>query len=1544
LNCRTGTPGPSSIRARVILVVAALALTTAVVPASASAGRQLDAGGAHACAVNPGGSIDCWGEQDGLDTTPPPGSYLSVSASEDLNCAIRTDATIACWGTAIFGDRDPPAGSFTSVSVGDQYACAIAAGDGSLQCWGRDGAGESSPPAGSFTNVSAGYGHGCAVRAGDGAVLCWGIGIYGQADPPAGAFTSVSAGLFTACGIRTDGSVACWGDDSFGETSPPGGSYTSVDTYNGHTCAVRTNGTLQCWGDDRQAQSSPPGGSNYVSVSVGDYFSCAVDTTGVISCWGEGDATNVPAEQASPSDIPTRLTATPGSPANDNIPLIQGAAESGSTIRIYDNATCSGESLDDGSTAEFASPGIAVQVEDDTTTTFHATATDESGTSACSTYSATYVEDSTPPTATIDSHPPKESNSTTAAFTYGSSESGSSFECSLSGVQDWGPCPASGTSFSSLIEGDQTFGVRATDRAGNVSDPTYYDWEIDLTPPIAVIDSHPADRTNSTSASFTYSADDPDAVFECSLDAADFSPCQLQGTSYSGLAAGSHDFSVRATDVAGNVSEILSFDWSIDLTAPEATIETEPADPTNETTAAFTYGASKLLSTFECKLDSGPFAPCPGEGVSYTGLGQGSHTFSVRATDDVGNTGDPVSYSWSIDLTAPVVAIDSQPPDFTRSTSASFTYSADDPDAVFECSLDGAGFSSCPATGIDYESLADGSHTFRIRAIDVVGNVGEPASFTWTVETSAPVASIQTQPEALTNSTTAAFTYGSSAPGSTFECSLDSAPFDSCPADGKDYSGLAEGPHTFRVRATDPQHLTGDWAAFTWTIDLTAPVATINSTPESVTDSTSATFTYGANESGSSFQCKFDGGGFEDCPAAGADYSGLADGDHTFSVRATDVAGNTGTAATFSWSVDTSGATYRQVSAGYEHTCAIRADSTLLCWGGNSDGQASPPSGSFSSVSAGGYHSCAIRTDRSVACWGANDFGQSSPPPGSFIGVSAGYEHSCGLRDDGAVLCWGQNSSGQASPPSGGFTSVSAGGGFSCGIRVDQSIDCWGDDGEGQTSAPGGNFSDISSELEHSCAIDVDGELSCWGQDEETFGGLLPRGDFISVAAGFHYACAVSAADGSLLCWGESGPALSAPPAGSYKAVSAGAQHTCALRSDNWVVCWGFNTDGQLIVPQTAPPIDLSVSPTSPGTDNSPKVSGIAEPNGATVDVYATADCSGDPVASGSAADFAAGIPVTVAEDSTTTFRATVATTPGTTSVCSKDSVTYVEDSEPPSATIVTNPAALTSSRSASFTYSSDDAGAGFECKLDSGSFSSCPPSGTDYSGLADGPHSFSVHAVDAAGNTGDADGFSWNVDTEAPVVTFTATPANSTYETSASFGFTAPGAVALDCTLDSEPEAPCGLGQANYSGLQAGAHTFTITATDAAGNAATESYGWTVLEPDAPTLTLLSKPQRASARGVVRVAELGCADGPCALGRSSAKVEVGKSNWRARIVTVGSVGSGQRVNLRIDLPKGARRALAGAGRGTATISLSASSANGTESRVSGKVRLLPPR
>ena len=80
----------------------------------------------------------------------------------------------------------------------------------------------------------------------------------------------------------------------------------------------------------------------------------------------------------------------------------------------------------------------------------------------------------------------------------------------------------------------------------------------------------------------------------------------------------------------------------------------------------------------------------------------------------------------------------------------------------------------------------------------------------------------------------------------------------------------------------------------------------------------------------------------------------------------------------------------------------MKADDSIACWGDNREGQAPATlAGSYRSVSAGVDHTCAVKADDSVACWGNNDFGQvSAVPAGSYTSVSARGSYACAVRVD----------------------------------------------------------------------------------------------------------------------------------------------------------------------------------------------------------------------------------------------------------------------------------------------------------------------------------------------------------------------------------------------------------------------------------------------------------------------------------------------------------------------------------------------------------------
>ena len=401
----------------------------------------------------------------------------------------------------------------------------------------------------------------------------------------------------------------------------------------------------------------------------------------------------------------------------------------------------------------------------------------------------------------------------------------------------------------------------------------------------------PSPLTNSANASFTFQSDVSSATFECSLDAGAYTTCASPKL-LSGLSDAQHTFSVRAIDASGTDATPATHAWTVDTTAPQTTIATTPASLTNSTAATFTFSSNEAGATFQCSRDNAAYTTCVSP-KAYTSMTEGPHSFAVKAIDSAGNSDQtPDSYSWTVDLTAPQTTITSGPENnmATSSTTATVAFSSDDPGATFQCALDDEPFFACESpktyTGLSLQV----EHNVFVRAVDAAGNVDQTVAYRyWTIDQSAPDTTITSAPDALTTSHAAQFAFSSPTIGdATFECRLDDGEFAACDSP-EDYSDLADGEHSFDVRAINAQAVVDDTPArHTWTVDSTGPTTTLTAKPADPATSTAATFEFSSDDAGATFACKLDSGVFEACTSPKS-YSGLSQGSHTFEVRAGDV-------------------------------------------------------------------------------------------------------------------------------------------------------------------------------------------------------------------------------------------------------------------------------------------------------------------------------------------------------------------------------------------------------------------------------------------------------------------------------------------------------------------------------------------------------------------------------------------------------------------------------------------------------------------------------
>lgn len=279
-------------------------------------------------------------------------------------------------------------------------------------------------------------------------------------------------------------------------------------------------------------------------------------------------------------------------------------------------------------------------------------------------------------------------------------------------------------------------------------------------------------------------------------------------------------------------------------------------------------------------------------------------------------------------------------------------------------------------------------------------------------------------------------------------------------------------------------------------------------------------------------------------------------------------------------------------------------------------------------ISAGGAHSCAVRGDGTVWCWGANEFGQlgngtatSTAEPVQVTGVmnavavGAGGLFSCALDDMGQVFCWGNNSAGQLGDGTNsdsrtavsvrdlaGVKQLSVGADHACALKGDGSVACWGANEDGQLGdgtmtarstpiAVSGlaGVREVVAGDDLTCAALMDGSAQCWGENND---GELGVGDTDAhpvptpvltvsgvehVAVGDDFSCFLNG-DGFVRCsglndqgqLGDGTMSSSSSPVGTLiplasVAIDAGAQHACVLDTLDHTWCWGNGGDGRLL-------------------------------------------------------------------------------------------------------------------------------------------------------------------------------------------------------------------------------------------------------------------------------------------------------------------------------------------------------------------------------------------
>jgi len=291
---------------------------------------------------------------------------------------------------------------------------------------------------------------------------------------------------------------------------------------------------------------------------------------------------------------------------------------------------------------------------------------------------------------------------------------------------------------------------------------------------------------------------------------------------------------------------------------------------------------------------------------SLVGLSQGTHTVEVVATDQVGYT---KSSQTTFEIKAPDTVIDSGPEGLTKTDTPTFTYHSTVAGSTFQCRVDTGAWVSCPATGYTTAKLAEGPHSFEVKATSGIGLVDPtPAKREFNV-LGPPDTTIVFGPKGTTNAKRPTFGYRSNNTQAWFECKLDSSAYVPCgPATYETLEGhsgqvLAEGAHTVSVRAVNQLEVADPIPAVaSFTVDATAPKAEITSGPEGPTNNAKPTFNF--NASGGTVACFLEAEGepeteegeppFAACTTSSSytPATNLSEGSYEFRLRATDGAMN----------------------------------------------------------------------------------------------------------------------------------------------------------------------------------------------------------------------------------------------------------------------------------------------------------------------------------------------------------------------------------------------------------------------------------------------------------------------------------------------------------------------------------------------------------------------------------------------------------------------------------------------------------------------------
>jgi alpha-tubulin suppressor-like RCC1 family protein len=1178
---------------------------------------SLSAGVFGTCAIRPSGSLYCWGH-----ATPPTRlvtalGFVAVSAGDTHQCALRADGTAYCWGDNSLGQLGDGsltpsptpvavAGNlrFARIRAGQGYTCGLTIGGG-VYCWGDSAhvgrlglfiSNSALVPTAviggqTFADLSLDPTfHACALTTG-GEAYCWGANGYGDigdgtqiprtvptAVHAGGArFQAIAAGggdvvgPFT-CALTAAGEVYCWGSNVNGELGlnpaslfsawipvrSAAGPYVSLAVGGGSVCAITAAGTAECWGRNLTGQlgdgtnsdrftPTPVPGVAFGRISVGTYHTCGASTTGGLWCWGSNQSGQLGAFLGNPATHPAPVKVNPGPPAALHI-TGPASAVAGQTI----------------------APAVTVSAKD--------AFGDVAGVGASP---VTIALGANPGSATLGGTTTATVSGGAAAFaslTIGAAGSGYTLVASYPGIPADTSAPftvtvpvnvtavplSAGVSHACEIRSGGAVWCWGGNAAGQLGDGTTGDASL----PVQV----------AAAPSFVAVSAGDDHT--CALTSAGAAYC-WGGNGVGQLGNGGTGTGLTPTAVAGGLAfvQILAGSgFTCGLTAAgsaycwggnggklgDGNPASNPLSP-QAVVGGLTFTALSLFgNNHACGLEVGGKAYC--WGYNYDGeLGDGTQSdrYVPTAVAGVGYyskiaaatfhscalTATGAAFCWG-DNNVSQLGWGSPPTDqySPGAVGGGYVFASLAAGGGHTCGLQSSGAAIC--WGYNAEgALGDGTQNTRVNPAPVSGGM----------------------------------TFARLALGDNFSCGQTATGETWCW--GINTSGqLGDATHSHRLVPVQ--------------VGVSLAVATVDVTPGTASLTAGRLVPLAATPRGS-------GGAVltgriitwttsdSSIASIGANGVVMAFGTGTATITATSE-GVSGM-ATVTVTVGAPSATATGlVSAGYVHTCAIRAGFHPWCWGFAGSGyllgagfQSSynvpdpvTTTLQFTQVSAGYDATCGLTVDSLAYCWGSagsgqlgnnSQYGGSSPGPVlgglKFVQIRLGWRTACALTAAGDVYCWGWDDGRIA-----GYSSTYFG--YSTVVPTPRQI---------VLPEPMGDLANFGN---HACALGVSGTVYCWGSYDAgstgAGGGWPPNPvagapTSIGITVGKYDSCALDGS-GDAWCWGYSNrnslgrstPGVENPAPGlvdggrTFAAVYAGNDFGCGLQADGAAYCWGANGSGQL--------------------------------------------------------------------------------------------------------------------------------------------------------------------------------------------------------------------------------------------------------------------------------------------------------------------------------------------------------------------------------------------